>query len=175
MAYLRCTKKLLKQIGLDAAVQAREDVSLETDGDWYVYLKWMEGRKCVLFTNVGTLFPFIILDARKAQLRELPDTFLTEYERNLVHLGASKRQIAHELSWVEDLKIGRSRNESVLGSMNDYAFQADICIGALGGVKKADSLSVSERLGEAPMSGIGYSSGIKELRKKLESQAKQSV
>jgi len=45
VAYLRCTKKLLKQIGLDAAVQPREDASIETDDDRYAYLKWLEGRK----------------------------------------------------------------------------------------------------------------------------------
>ena len=59
MAYLRCTKKLLKQIGLDAAVRAREDGSMETDDDWYAYLKWLEGRKCVLFTNVGTFRVYV--------------------------------------------------------------------------------------------------------------------
>lgn len=168
MAYLRCTKKLLKQIGLDAAVQAREDVSPESGDDWYAYLKWLEGRKCVLFTNVGTLFPFIVLDARKSQLTEIAELFVAQYERNLAHLGASERQIARELSRVEGLKIGKSRNETVLAAMNDYSFQADVFVDASGGVKEADSVLVSERLGEAPMSAIGYSSGIKELRRKLE-------
>ena len=171
MAYLRCTKKLLKQIGLDAAVRAREDTSIETDDDWYAYLKWLDGRKCVLFTNVGTLFPLIVLDARKAQLRELPALFLAEYERNLVNLGATRRQIDRELSVTRDLKIGKSRNQSILGSMNDYAFQADVYVDALGGVKEADALLVSARLGEAPMGVIGYSSGIRELRKKMEAHA----
>jgi hypothetical protein len=171
VAYLRCTKKLLKQIGLDAAVQAREDASAETDDDWYAYLKWLEGRKCVLFTNVGTLYPFMVLDARKAQLRELPALFLAEYERNLLHLGATRRQIARELSVTRDLKIGKSRNPSILGSMNDYAFQAEVTVDALGGMKEADALLVSERLGEAPMGVIGYSSGIRELQKKLEAHA----
>ncbi len=171
MAYLRCTKKLLKQIGLDAAVRAREDASAETDDDWYAYLKWLEGRKCVLFTNVGTLYPFMVLDARKAQLRELSALFLAEYERNLLHLGATRRQIARELSVTRDLKIGKSRNPSILGSMNDYAFHAEVTVDALGGMKEADALLVSERLGEAPMGMIGYSSGIRELQKKLEAHA----
>jgi hypothetical protein len=173
MAYLRCTKKLLKQIGLDAAVRAREDASTETDDDWYAYFKWLEGRKCVLFTNVGTLYPFMVLDARKAQLQELPVLFLAQYERNLVHLGASKRQITHELSRLKGLEIGKTQNPKILGSMNDYAFQADVYVDASGGIKKADALLVSERLGEAPMSVIGYSNGIKELRNRLEARATQ--
>ena len=171
MARLRCTKKLLKQIGLDGAVQAREDTSAETDDDWYAYLIWVEGRKCVLFTHVGTLFPFVVLDARKAQLRELPTLFLAEYERNLRHIGATRRQVERELSAMKDLEIGKTRNPKVLGSMNEYAFQADVCIGALGGIEKADALQISERLGEAPMSVIGYSSGIKELRNRLKARA----
>lgn len=168
MAYLRCTKKLLKQMGLDGAVQAREDTSTETVDDWYAYLKWLEGRKCVLFTNVGTLYPFIVLDARKAQLKKLPELFLAEYQRNLEYLGATRDQIARELSITHDLAIGKSQNQRILGSMNDYAFQADVFVDALGGIRKADSLLVSERLGQAPMSVIGYSCGISELRKKLE-------
>ena len=171
MAYLRCTKKLLKQIGLDGAVQAREDTSIETDDDWYAYLKWLQGRKCVLFTNVSTLYPFIVLDARKAQLERLPELFQAEYERNLQYLGATREQIDCELSLIGDLNIGRSQNQRILGSMNDYAFQADVYVDALGGIKKADALLVSERLGQAPMSVIGYSCGISELRKKLETYA----
>jgi hypothetical protein len=168
MAYLRCTKKLLKQIGLDAAVQAREDASTESDDDWYAYLKWLEGRKCVLFTNVGTLYPFMVLDTRKAQLRELVALFRKEYERNLAHLGATRRQIGRELSQLSNLEIGKTQNPKILGSMNDYAFQADVYVDASGGIEKADPLLVSKRLAEAPMSVIGYSSGITELRKKLE-------
>lgn len=168
MVYLRCTKKLLKQIGLDAAVQAREDTSTETDDDWYAYFIWLERRKCVLFTNVGTLYPFMVLDARKAQLQELPVLFLAEYERNLVHLGATRRQISCEMSGLNDLEIGKTQNPKILGSMNDYAFQADVFVGASGGIKEADPLLVSERLGKAPMSVIGYSRGIKELRNRLE-------
>ena len=168
MAYLRCTKKLLKQIGLDAAVQAREDTSLETADDWYAYLTWLEGRKCILFTNVGTLYPFMVLDARMTQLRELPKLFLAEYEQNLVHLGATTSQIAHELSVMRDVRIGKSRNQEILGSMNDYAFQAEVYVDASGGVKQADALLVSERIGQAPMSVIDYSCGIRELRKKIE-------
>lgn len=171
MAYLRCTKKLLKQVGLDGAVQAREDKSTESPEDWYAYLKWLEGRKCVLFTNVGTLYPFIVLDVRKAQLQNLPELFLAEYERNLEHLGATRNQISRELSHARDLAIGRSQNQKVLGSMNDYAFQADVYVDALGGIAKADAVLVSERLGKAPMSGIDYSCGINELRKKLEVNA----
>ncbi len=171
MAHLRCTKKLLKQIGLDGAVQAREDKSIETADDWYAYLKWLEGRKCVLFTNVGTLYPFIVLDARKAQLEKLPELFLAEYERNLEYLGATQDQIACELSVMRDLAIGRSQNQNILGALNDYAFQAEVFVDAHGGIRKADALLVSERLGQAPMSVIGYSCGIRELRKKLEGHA----
>ena len=162
---------MLKQMGLDAAVSAREDTSAETDEDWYAYFKWIEGRKCVLFANVGTLYPFIVLDVRKSQLRELPKLLREEYERNLAHLGATSSQISQELLDLENLTIGKSVSQSTLGSMNDYSHQADVYIEAWGGVKEADSLRVSERLGEAPMSVIEYSSGIKELRKKLQTHA----
>ena len=113
----------------------------------------------------------MVLDARKAQLRELPELFLAEYEQNLVHLGATTTQIAHELSVMRDVKIGKSQNQNILGSMNDYAFQAEVYVDASGGVKQADALLVSERIGEAPMSVIGYSSGIRELQKRLEAHA----
>ncbi len=52
--------------------------------------------------------------------------------------------------------------------MNDYANNAGAYIEAWGGVKEADAVRVSGRLGDAPMGAINYSSGIRLLQEKLQ-------
>lgn len=169
MPYLRCTVRLLKQMDPEAAREARSDTSDESPEDWYANLVWIEGRKCVLFTHVGTLFPFIVLDVRRPQIRTLSQTFRSEYERNLMHAGATPHQIAQELFRQEHLRIGKSQNKRVLGSMTDYGLMAKSDVEWFGGLRSVESLTISARLADTLMSAIGYSSGICELRTRLAS------
>ncbi len=158
-------------MGSEAAREARSDTSVESPEDWYAHLMWIERRKCLLFTNVGTLFPFIMLGVRKSQLVALRQTFRAEYERNLIQAGATPSQAARELSHSSRLQIGKSGNRRVLGSMTDYAHLARGYVERLSAIGPAESLLVSGRLAEAPMSVIAYSTGIDQLREKLASYA----
>lgn len=55
--------------------------------------------------------------------------------------------------------------------MNDYAYQAEVDVEMFGGVAVAESMVANERMAEAPMSAIDYSSGIRELKKRLATYA----
>ena len=167
MTYLRCTQKLLKLLGREALAASRTDTSSESSDDWYANLIWIQRRKCLLFTNVGTLFPLLVFDVKKAQVSDLASLFREQYMNYLPAIGVSAQIIATEIGSLESLQIGRSRNRRVLGSMNDYAWMAQLYVEQHGGVYAADPVIVSSRVGESPMSAIEYSSGCQELLRKL--------
>jgi hypothetical protein len=56
---------------------------------------------------------------------------------------------------MEPVAFGRAQNRRVLGSMNDFAFQASIHMAA----REGDLLAIAHRLGETPMSAIGHKPG----------------
>ncbi len=138
----------------------RADESVETEEDWYANLLWIERRKCVLFASVGMHFPLLVLDVWVAELRD-PGTLLREALRaTLLRIGASPGQVAEELLRLGRLELGRSTNRRVLGSMNDYAYQAQAYAESCSGVVEADSASISAQIAESPMSAIGYKSPL---------------
>jgi hypothetical protein len=65
---LRCTKKVLALLKVSARELADPPPS---DDDWYMNLLWLDRRKCLLLTHVGTLFPVFAADVRTADLRPL--------------------------------------------------------------------------------------------------------
>jgi hypothetical protein len=94
---IRCTNKLLKFLGNEAREWALQDTSEESPADWYANLFWIERRKCILFTNVGTLFPLITLDVRKDSVRDFGRFFRNEYERILEYIDIERSNISAEL------------------------------------------------------------------------------
>jgi hypothetical protein len=63
---LRCTAKLLTLLRVRELTTAPPDPD-----DWYATLLWLDGRKCLLLTHAGTLFPVFAADVRAAELRPL--------------------------------------------------------------------------------------------------------
>lgn len=167
MAALRCTCKLLAQMGPDATRAARSDELSESPLDWYANLLWFERRKCVLFTNVGTLFGFLVPDVRKADLRRLPELLLKHLRENLEYGGFGANAVGAALELYGDPSLQRATNRSVLGSMNDYAFQFEAWIEAAGGLHRCPILEANRTISDSPMSAIGYSRGNRELRRVL--------
>ena len=167
MPHLRCTHKLLKLLGKEATKIAREDVSYESDLDWYVNLFYVEGRKCLIFTNVGTLASFVVLDIRKKDVEDLPSLFRGRYRDFLGSLQATAAQIDKELASFQNLEIGKSRNRSVLGCMTEFVHQAGWDVRLAGGLKHADPLAISADFMETPMRGPNYIHAIDELSKRM--------
>jgi len=63
--------------------------------------------------------------------------------------------------------VTKTSSRSVLGSMNDLAFQAKYMIHAMGGLANADFSEIGRELNRIPMSAIKYNIAIEELKQKL--------
>ena len=93
---IRCTQKLLAQIGPEKRID--EAASPESPWDWYANLLWIERRKCVLFTNAGTLYCFLSPDVRAKEIRSLPALFRSHLCDNLTYEGFSP--VVIEKRWI---------------------------------------------------------------------------
>ena len=155
MPRIRCTQRLLKLLGKDAVRAAREDDSEESELDWYANLFYVEGRKCLIFVNAGTLFPVVALDVLKDDFRDPAALLRDRYGKLLRHLEAPEDEIRRELSHLEDASIGKTRDRSLIGSVTEYIRLVAGLIESLDGLEGLRDEQISTSLAKTPMGGRG--------------------
>ena len=117
MATLRCTKKLLAQVGVKPA-----PVEEFGDDDWHANLVWVERKKHVLFCSDQTLFCCVTPPVHKSEIQSLNELFLSTLGWAMQRAGFTDQMVRRFLSKHESMMTTTTRNRSVLGSMNDYVY-----------------------------------------------------
>ena len=73
---IRCTAKLLKEMGMKPADLAVGQEPCALFEEWYAHVFVLERRKQVIFVEVQTLFSFSVENVSRKDIRErLPDLF----------------------------------------------------------------------------------------------------
>jgi hypothetical protein len=143
---LRCTKKLLTR--LRAEPDLRPPRSTTKLGDWYADTLNLGREHLVLCVSELTLLPVVVpvdanLDAKLA--RGLKDT--------LEALDVPAAAINAELAQLLEVTIAKTASRVVLGSMNDFKFQAR-CIRE--NEPEASLLTLAVELADTPCSPLSY-------------------
>ena len=119
MVVLRCTQKLLvrlKQAGDLPAVESTTRL-----GDWYGNILRIGRRQHLLFISERSRLPVVFPISEAKRLGKVfPDAVC----ERLAIVGVAAVDIAEERSHLSDLTFGRTRNRSLLGTLNDFAFMA---------------------------------------------------
>jgi len=154
MATLQCTLKLLKELGVTPSPPVNTG---EVLGSWHANLLRFDRQKCILFTNDATLYSVFVPGVRKPQFQQIRDVFGQAVFRSLRLGGLRQRQIEtvlEEVDGASDFQITKARDRSVLGSMNDLAFQLEWMISEGGGVEDCPIDDINQRINRIPMSAI---------------------
>ena len=164
MQLLRCTAKLLKEVGLKPADLCLDEPDFSFLGQWHANLIYIDRRKSVLFVNDRTLFNFILPDVSRAQIRALPELFRSglscvisaeEFPEDV------RRRIFEEY---EEVALAKSSDRSVLGSSNDLAYHYKLHILNAGGVHSWRVPEIIRQLNRMPMQAIKFKFPIDEIR-----------
>ena len=164
MATIRCTTKLLKELGTKPAMAPAQPASLS---DWHANLLRVDRKKCVLFTNDLTLYSFLIHLVKKPLSAGLGELFRLGLLKSLMSDGLDDPQVRHMLGSQGSIIIAKTNSRSILGSMNDLAFQIKCIVHTMGGLVITDLSEINRQLNNIPMSAIKYNVGIEELRRRL--------
>jgi hypothetical protein len=121
---LRCTVKVLKLVGHTAAPRLVE--AAPSDDDWYVNLLWLDRRKCLLPTHVGTLFSVLVADVLQADLKQIGPLAVALIEGELDAEGLPTETFGR-LDPAR-VRLAKTASRSVLGCMNDMAFICKIAV-----------------------------------------------
>lgn len=164
MAILRCTKKLLNELKIKPSEETDTFVEL---GSWHANLLRIDRRKCVLFTHDTTLYSFLVPGLKKPHFQNFREVFGQNLFKNLRLESFPQNQIEAVLDEHREIVISKTNNRSVLGSMNDLAYQIKDSISSVGGLAYVDLAELNHELNRIPMSAIEEIYSIYELRKLL--------
>ncbi|GAC1460233.1 MAG: hypothetical protein PVSMB1_10410 [Gemmatimonadaceae bacterium] len=119
MVVLRCTQKLLVRLKHVGELPPGESTSRL--GDWYGNILWIGRRQHLLFISERSRLP-VVLPIREVKRLGMvfPDTVCAR----LALVGVAAGDIADERMRMSELTFGRTRNRSLLGTLNDFAFMA---------------------------------------------------
>ena len=164
MQLIRCTQKLLKEM----RVQPTEVIpEFEVIGDWHANLLRLERRKCVLFTNSQTLYSIFIPGWQRPDFDNFDEIFRQALFRRLRIEGFSQAHIEKVLEEHQTICFSKTNNRSVLGSMNDLAFQIQTHIEISGGLAYTDFDNLNHKLNRIPMGAINYKYSIDMLKETI--------
>ncbi len=119
MLVLRCTQKLLVRLKQAANLPAVE--STTRLGDWYGNILRIGRRQHLLFISERSRLSVVlpITDSKR-----LSTVFPDAVCERLSIVGVAAAAIANERTRMSEVAFGRTRNRSLLGTMNDFAFMA---------------------------------------------------
>jgi uncharacterized protein YecA (UPF0149 family) len=154
---MRCTKKMISELGLSgsALVQIRPADSLL--GNWYANALRFGRHKAVIVVNEKTLYSFILPGGFKKDPRVFTQSFLAALASALRAKRLSQSAIDGLLAEYQNMEFTITESGSVLGSMNDIVSQYDYYIEAAGGLDAADLASLTYKVNETPQKNLSWS------------------
>jgi len=164
MAIIRCTTKLLNELGVKPTNASDQLPSLY---DWHANLLWLDRKKYVLFTNNLTLYSLLVHWMKTPRSADFLERFRLGLFKSLMSEGFDEAQVEYMLSEHAQVTITKTNSRSVLGSMSDLAFQIKSMIRMSGGLADADLSEITRHLNRIPMSAIKYKVGTDELKRRL--------
>ncbi len=162
---LRCTKKLRGELKLnekDLLSSAPAPAPLE---EWFCDLLWIHREKYVLCTHARTLFTIVLPQLRRADIAHLP-TMLAGTVTGAMEAEGFTATAIESITSLKELRFGLTNSRSVLGSMNDLAYQYRVDVELHGDAGRLDGI-LGRELNRTPMSGIGRRYAIDALRGEL--------
>lgn len=164
MPLIRCTGKLLREMGLRPSSYPMEEGRLGHLGSWHANLIHIDRRKTVLFVNDKTLFNFIVPDVPRSHLRDLGALFNSWLSCVLSDEGVNEGAKSRILGEYKDVRFAPSNNRHVLGSMNDLAANYKYFVLESGGIHSPEVPGIIRKLNRMPMGAIEYHFPIEMLR-----------
>ena len=161
---IRCTQKLLKELGVKNSELAEIEKPDTILGNWYANIFTLDRRKTIIFMNERTLLSFIIFGIRKDNIKNFPIVFVNGIERVLTMEGFDDNIIDKVLSEYTHIFLTKTDSKSLLGNMNDLVNLYAHFVLSAGGLKQADLFDVIARINRTPQRTIGWQNSVEAVK-----------
>ena len=119
MVTLRCTKALLKRIGIPP--HSHGAAATCALGNWFANIVYVRAQPFVMAVSERTFIP-VFFPARELRKYVVP-AFLQAVAALLARIGAPQGTVERELALMAPTLIAPTNSRQVLGVMNQYAFE----------------------------------------------------
>ena len=160
MLQLRCTGKVIKELGLKPMQLAEIKKPESLLGNWYVNISTIDRRKTFLFTNEKTLLSFIIYGVKKSNIGRIHNTFLSGLSQLLEVEDFDQKLIDRVIDEYEHIEYTKTDSRKVLGNMNDIMSLYDYSIHYDGGLKQCNVGEIILQINRTPQRNLGWSNSI---------------
>jgi hypothetical protein len=167
MRLIRCTKKVLLEVGLPMNELCESDITQLPLGDWYVNIIKVYRKKGIMFVNEITLFSFPVFGIPKSKMQNLAEIFRTTFSEELEREGFEDSTIGKVLQLYKDVGIGRCTNKSMLGNMNYLAFRYKNMPINYEDFDPHDVYEATGNINRTPQKTLGWEYSIDKLKKAL--------
>ena len=164
MGLLRCTQKVLTEVGIKAASLHEGDDPAEELALWYANLIHLARKKTLIFANPATCFSLVVPAVRRAEVKDLPTVFVNALASALRFEEVEDETAARVVSLFEVTHIGKTKDRRPLGVMNDLAkhIEAHLYYDYAGDVSLMDG-RLLKKLNRIPWSGLKFQTGVEQL------------
>jgi len=169
MPIIRCTQKLLKEMGVNTSSLKDSNPSEAALGDWYANMIKISRSKCILFVNERTLFSFLVLKVPRTKLSNLKDVFIDNLKQTLIHEGFNKQIIKKIIGQYLNIEYGKTNNRNIVASMNHIAFIYDVSISLKGGIRECNIQEITHNTNRTIYKNIGMRYPVELLKELIES------
>jgi hypothetical protein len=143
MVVLRRTQKLLKALPATATASEISDTAL---GDWYINRIVIDRQPLLLGMAANSLLSLV---APARNVKALPTYFPDLVAERLRRLGAKNSAIDAELLAMQPVRVGKTQDRSIVGTMVDFAKALPYYLPA-DGWDENDLRTAEARLAETP-------------------------
>ena len=170
MIQIRCTQKVVKELGLKEGglCDVKQPTSLL--GNWYSNLFILDRRKTLIFMNERTLLSFIILGIRKNNLKDLPIVFHNGVKQVLLMEDFDSNVISNVTEECLEIEITKTTNPSLLRNLNDLVNLYKSLVLDEGGLKSCDLDSITKKINRTPQKNLEWSNSVEIAREILNSK-----
>ncbi len=119
---IRCTAKLLKEMGMKPADLAVVQEPCAPFAEWYAHVFVLERRKQIIFVEVQTLFSFSVENVSRKDIRErLPELFEKGLGKALFFEGVRGQVMSKVMGACRgELKFAKTDSRKTIGAMNEF-------------------------------------------------------
>lgn len=167
MRLIRCTRKVLEEVGLPQDELHESDITQLPLGDWHANIIKVCRKKCIMFVSEITLFSFPVFGIPKSKMKNLADIFRTSLLEELEREGFDDSKIEKILQLYKDVGIGKCTNKSILGNMNDLAFHYKNMPINHEGFDLHDVYRATGNINRTPQKTLGWEYSIERLKKAI--------
>lgn len=145
-----CTKKVINKLKKVRDFEnSKEDIGLH---NWYLNFINLERKNHILFTNSKTLFSFFIYAGTKKEHNQIEILFEEKLSELIIREFSSSSEVLEKLLPKDrNYHFTKTNSRSILGSMNELAYQIDVQLWHRGSLSRSYDV-INHSINKIPMS-----------------------